>query len=275
MTPAPDVSIVVPTRNAIRTVERCLRSAGSQAGCVVEVIVVDNHSADGTHEIAARMADRVVTAGPERSAQRNRGTELARAPWILWIDADMILPARTAADSVRAAVGADAIAVFIDEVTEGEGYWTACRSLERECYRGVVTIESPRLVRREWLRAHPFDDRLSGTEDAVLRNAVLRDGRWTRSSSAPIVHDEGRLRLLAVARKRYYYGAGLRLYRTLDPGAASGQIAATLRAYRDNWRLLLADPVHALGLLVLRLTEVMAYAAAYLASAPPSNSENT
>src|ERR1700733_4303935 len=85
------VSVVVTTRNSGQTLEACLRSIRRQAYEPTELVVVDNHSTDGTVEIARRYADHVATIGPERSAQRNHGATLASGALLLFIDADMVL----------------------------------------------------------------------------------------------------------------------------------------------------------------------------------------
>ncbi len=54
--PAPMVSVVIPARNEARSIERCLRSILSTTYPNLEVIVVDDHSEDGTGEIARRIA---------------------------------------------------------------------------------------------------------------------------------------------------------------------------------------------------------------------------
>lgn len=55
------VSVIIPTRNEARAIGRVL--ADIPADLVHEVIVVDNHSTDGTAEIAARMGARVILEG--------------------------------------------------------------------------------------------------------------------------------------------------------------------------------------------------------------------
>jgi glycosyltransferase involved in cell wall biosynthesis len=55
------VSVIIPTRNEAQAIGRVL--ADIPAGMVNEVIVVDNHSTDGTTDIAARMGARVVLEG--------------------------------------------------------------------------------------------------------------------------------------------------------------------------------------------------------------------
>jgi glycosyltransferase involved in cell wall biosynthesis len=256
------VSVVVPTRNSGRTITTCLESVRAQSWPVVELIVVDNASSDGTRQAAERLADVVLEAGPERSAQRNAGIARAAGDWVMWVDADMELAPDTVERALEAARRAGATAVFVPEVSAGPGYWTRCRALERRCYAGEPLIESPRLVRTAYLRrVGGFDRRLTGPEDAALRNRVLADGVGLAWADARIVHHEGRTGLAGVVRKRFYYGRTVPAYRRAHPGAVSGQAGATLRAFWRHRRRLAADPVHAAGLVVLRACEVAAWLA--------------
>ena len=192
----PLVSVVVPTKDVERTVGRCLRSIRSQTYPALELVVVDNFSSDRTFEIAEELADIAVQAGPERSAQRNLGIELATGEYVLWIDADMVLTPHVVADAVAAAQAAAATGVFIPEQTVGSGFWTACRALERRCYVGVELIEAPRLIRREWFSSHGgFVGDVAGQEDADIRMRLLRDGSRMPHVDTVILHDEGHLTL--------------------------------------------------------------------------------
>ncbi len=254
------VSVIVPTRDNLRTIEACLRSVLAQTYPAVQLIVVDNFSADGTWEIAGRLADVVLRGGPERSAQRNLGIEKADGSWVLWLDSDMILPPHSvqAAIDTAAATGADGVA--LPERTIGEGFWTACRALERECYLDQPWLHNPRLVRRDLLTGdRGFDPRMSGPEDADLRMRMRAAGH--RIALAPVVvdHDEGRLTVTEVMRKRYYYGRSIPAFAQAHDGAVAAQGRAVLRAYAVHRRDLCAKPARAGGMVVLRGLEVVGY----------------
>ncbi len=255
------VTVVVPTRNNRRTIEACLGSIVDQTHPDVELIVVDNHSTDGTPDLAGRFTDRVITAGPERSAQRNAGIRAATSEWVLWIDSDMVLPPRTIAVAVDTARATGATGIALPERTIGEGFWTACRALERECYLDDPWLHNPRLVRRDYLLGEgAFHLDMSGPEDADLRMKMRSSGAGIELAPIIIDHDEGRLTLGDVMRKRYYYGRSIPAFADEHEGAVQAQGRAVLKSYVRNHRRLLTDPVHAAGMVALRGMEAVGYA---------------
>jgi arabinofuranan 3-O-arabinosyltransferase len=258
------VAVVVPTRNSMRTLAACLRSIRAQ-DMPVELIVVDNSSTDGTYELARELADTAVRDGPERSAQRNAGVRLATADWILWIDADMVLPPTTVSAALATAKETGADAVAVPEVSAGPGFWTACRALERSCYVDDPSLHNPRLLRRNLLLGEgEFDPAMAGPEDTDLRLRLRSAGtRTALCDDVLIVHDEGRLTLRSILTKRVYYGRSLPAFAAKNPGALAGQGAGTLRALVRHRRRLVRDPAHAAGLLVMRAAEAAAYAVGY------------
>lgn len=256
------VSVVVPTRNNQRTIEACLRSVRDQNHPSVELIVVDNSSTDKTVEIARSLADVVVTAGPERSAQRNTGLDLAHGAWFLWLDSDMILPQTAIEKALEAAERHNASGVALPERTIGEGFWTACRALERSCYLDDPWLHNPRLLRRDYLMSlGGFHVGMSGPEDADLRLRILDRGGSVVLAPVIVDHDEGRLTLRDVMDKRFYYGRSIPRFAAEHAGGVRSQGSAVLRSYVRHRRRLFADPRHAFGLLTLRAMEAAAYSA--------------
>jgi arabinofuranan 3-O-arabinosyltransferase len=254
------VSVVVTTRDVERTVDACLRSIRGQDYQPLELVLVDNASTDRTVEVAQQHADVVLSAGPERSAQRNLGVAVASGEWVLWIDADMLLRPDVVSSALSAAERADAGAVSIPETTVGPGFWTACRALERSCYLDDPSLFNPRLLRRDLLlELGGFDESMSGPEDADLRLRLEQRGVAVAHATGVIDHDEGRLTLRDVFHKRVYYGGSLPTFAATNPGAVRRQALSTLRAFWRHRGRLLADPVHGAGLVLLRAVEAGGY----------------
>src|SRR6266550_6199418 len=106
------VSIIVPTRNSARFLRACLDSIKRQTYRLIEIIVVDNHSTDGTIDIASEFTTSVFTFGPERSAQVNFGVRLAAGQYVYKVDSDFVLDRQVVESCVAAiATGFDAIVV--------------------------------------------------------------------------------------------------------------------------------------------------------------------
>ena len=96
------LSVVVPALNEAAGIERCLRALALLRGRGHEVIVADGGSDDGTPQLAAPLADRVVAAPRGRALQMNAGAAAASGDALLFLHADTILPA----DADRAVLAA-------------------------------------------------------------------------------------------------------------------------------------------------------------------------
>lgn len=93
-TGAPDVSVVVPIWNSALWLEQCLDSVLAQTKVNVEIICVDDGSADESRSIILNMAARdpriipVSIAHSGLSIVRNKGLDLAKGRYIAFLDSD-------------------------------------------------------------------------------------------------------------------------------------------------------------------------------------------
>ena len=92
MRDTPLASVVVPSHNRARLLERTLRSILAQQLVDLEVIVVDDGSTDDTAAVAAAAGPRVRVCRNARpagvSTARNQGIAAARGDWIAFCDDD-------------------------------------------------------------------------------------------------------------------------------------------------------------------------------------------
>lgn len=249
------VSVVVTTRNSSDTLSDCLASIRRQTYDDIELVVVDNQSGDETKEIAGRFADIVLNAGPERSAQRNRGVAASSGEYVLIIDSDMILLPNVVAQCVALARSEDAVAIVIPEQSIGEGFLARAKALERSCYLGDASIEAPRFFTRQAFdRYGGYDETLTGPEDWDLPARMRARERGGRVEEM-ILHQESGLRLLPLLRKKYYYGKSAYRYAKRHPDLARRQLTPLRGAFVRNWRTLAGQPVLSATMLGMKVAE--------------------
>jgi glycosyltransferase involved in cell wall biosynthesis len=90
---APLVSVIIPTWNRREFLARAVRSALTQEDILLEVLVCDDGSDDGTPEMIAAWDDARVhlITGPRAgrpAIPRNRGIAAARGAWLAFLDDD-------------------------------------------------------------------------------------------------------------------------------------------------------------------------------------------
>jgi glycosyltransferase involved in cell wall biosynthesis len=110
MTHEPRCSVVLPTYNRIETLPRAVASVLAQDEPDFELLIVDDASTDATGTWLSTLSDpRIRTIRLERnagpSAARNRGLEVARAPFVAFLDSDDVYLAKRLSVPLRAFAG--------------------------------------------------------------------------------------------------------------------------------------------------------------------------
>ncbi|WP_338699636.1 glycosyltransferase family 2 protein [Streptomyces sp. Q6] len=106
----PDVTVTVIVFNDAERLPRAVASLQAQTHTDIEIVISDDHSTDNTPQVARELAaaDHRITylRLPENSggcsAPRNRALDIARAPYLMFLDSDDELPPR-AVESLLAA----------------------------------------------------------------------------------------------------------------------------------------------------------------------------
>lgn len=93
----PQVTVIVPTKNAREYVANAVRSVLDQPGVDLEVVVIEDGSTDGSDEVVRALNDsRIrIVPGPRAgniSAAMNAGIEAARGVYLCRCDADDLYP---------------------------------------------------------------------------------------------------------------------------------------------------------------------------------------
>lgn len=187
----PAVSVVIPARDAARTLGRTLASLASQTRGDWEAIVVDDGSRDATATLAAEHAARdprvrpIAGEGRGVARARNAGLAAARGEIVLFLDADDTLEPRalellvgrleadpqiSAAAGGWARVGADGTVLTEDRWRESQDAFTA---FAREC---VFCIHCCAVRRDALVELGGFDPDLRICEDWDLWIRLARTG---------------------------------------------------------------------------------------------------
>ena len=167
-----------------------------------EVIVSDGGSTDGTRELAARGADRVLAAARGRARQMNAGAEVATGCVVVFLHADTKLPPeadRAVFDSLEDRPGWGSFDVRLS------GPHPAFRVIERMIslrsrLSGISTGDQAIFVARElFVAVGGFAD-IALLEDVELCRRLRRIARPVRPRAAPVVTSSRRWEAGGIAR---------------------------------------------------------------------------
>jgi len=179
----PAVSIIIPAHNEEALLGRTLESLRTALAGIrdsSEIVVVDDSSTDRTAEIARAHGARVVRAEVHQiAAARNAGARAAAGAYLVFVDADTIVPPRVlgaAVDAMRAgAAGGGASAIFEPEAPP----W-AHRTIALVAWIMRIVQWAPGCFifaeRRAFERTGGFDERYFATEEIHLSRALKRLG---------------------------------------------------------------------------------------------------
>ncbi len=139
------MSVIIPTLNEEKYLPGLLRSIMAQEPRPLEVIVVDGGSTDRTAELAKALGAEVIEMPSNIAEARNIGARAARGDYLLFLDADTVLPPGFMQAVER--LGPIECAIFRPEPLEMSFLgrlgcflgWLLCRlKLFNPCYMGVL-----------------------------------------------------------------------------------------------------------------------------------------
>ncbi|RLB04102.1 MAG: glycosyl transferase [Deltaproteobacteria bacterium] len=268
MNERPLVSVVIPTFNSAGTIERCLESIKKQTYRNIEIIVVDNFSTDNTREIAQQFADKVLTCGPERSAQVNHGVRASKGKYIYRVDADFVLSPTVIAEAVQKCELEGFDAVVIHNTSDPTvSFWAKVRKLERDCYKKDLHNVAARFMKKKvFQEIGGFDESLIACEDYDLHKRLVHAGFRIGIIDAEEIHIGEPKTLGEICRKHYYYGKTVREYVKKYGRQAIAELSPIRQSFLRNWRKFLTHPVLAVGFLLYQGTRYAAAMVGYCRS---------
>lgn len=261
------ISVIIPTFNEEKNIERNLRSIRAQSYKQVEIIVVDDGSTDNTVKLAKKYTPKVYARKhAERSVQRNFGASKASGDYLVFLDADMELTKNVFKSCIASIKNYKAL--IIPERTEGNGFMATIRKFEREMYVGDKNIEVARFFRQDvFSEMKGYDINLTGAEDYDLPKRVMnkygdKSIGWAKEW---ILHHETQLTLPKQLKKKFYYAGKSAKYARKHPELVATQGNMLFRkAYFRNWKKFIQNPLVGLAFIGVRLLEATAAVLGYI-----------
>ncbi len=195
------ISVIMPAYNAAHTIRRAVDSVLAQSYASIELIIIDDASADDTFSIASAYAAadprvRVLRNQPNAgvATSRNRGVAEAAYPLVAFLDSDDLWDATKLERQVEvmtdAACGVCFTASrFVDDAGRASSYILRApdRVTRRELLRQNVISCSSVLVRRADLLAHPMPDDPMLHEDYAVWLALLEQYPYAVGIDEPLL----------------------------------------------------------------------------------------
>ncbi len=150
------VSIIIPVYNSEKYIIDCIDSCINQTYNNIEIIIIDDGSNDNSYQLCKQKKKndcRVLLTKQSNlgaNAARKKGVELSHGKWIMFVDADDILPY----DSVEVLVANS-------------------NNVELVCGRFVFINENSEVIEKKW----PFIETRNGSSDEFIKG-LLEEKRW-------------------------------------------------------------------------------------------------
>lgn len=274
------VSVIIPAYNEQDTIQKCLDSVAKQNYKNIEIIVIDDFSSDQTSAVVKQWTRkfkrklRIVRnkRHEERGISRNLGARLSTGDYLLFIDADMQINNRVISDCIKEVRNNHAVkAIIIPEESLGEGFWAKCKSLEKQCYIGDNRVEAARFFEKKaFWKVGGWDNKMISGEDWDLTRRIRTYFKVSRVNSY-IYHNEYHLTLWKTIKKKFYYASVSGIYLEKNPLSLLTIAFFIFRpSFIRNWKLIVADPLHGLGMFFLKAIELSAGGAGFLFSKLPN-----
>jgi len=219
------LSIVIPTKNSSKTIERLIESILNQRGIIFpfEIVIVDNFSDDSTRQLVDKFSSALISFyefGPERSQQRNFGIEKSKYCYIGYIDSDMQLSENLLKIIYDDFEKNKSDAIKVPEIIIGKSFLNGIRRYERVLYEDSF-IDSPRFIKKTVLeQLGGFKPGIPGAEDWELDSRLISlnaKTKFLRIASEykkyksnlynveGLYHDETDLNFATLLKKKAYY----------------------------------------------------------------------
>lgn len=200
-----EFSVIIPTYNEEKYLQRCLKSVLSQTVPreSYEIIVVDGYSEDGTVRLAEKAADKVILAERKGAGNaRNLGASVAEGRILVFLDADTVITPNFMEKvreyfADRRVVGGTCDIYPLEADPPAVALYNLINVLYKALYKAGFPHAQTKCcfyLREAFINAGGFNERLMVAEDQELA--------WRMSKRGKMVYVEGVAAYSSMRRER-------------------------------------------------------------------------
>ncbi|MCC7551741.1 MAG: glycosyltransferase [Methanobacterium sp.] len=245
MSELPLVSIVIPTLNSAKTLEKCLNSVLNQTYNKIEIIIVDAGSDDKTLIIGEKFGVRIINANIRNMAkQTNIGALNSEGTYVYRLDSDIVLSPMVVEDCVKKCEfkNCDAIATYWGP-DPSVSFWAKVRKLEKDCYK----YDKDRNVARFYFK--PVFDKIGGYnedivagEDYDVQNRLISENYHICFAEFEGIHLGEPESIIQIIKSNYNYGKTVKSFFKNHKYRGVKQMGPIRMPLLKNWKKFVKSP---------------------------------
>lgn len=245
----PLVSIIIPTYNSGKTLDKCLESIRQQTYNNIEIIIIDGGSKDETISIAKMYGAMVVKKKTGMSEATNIGINKSKGEYIYRVDSDVILDYDIVEKCINKCKieGYDGVAVFWSP-DPSISFWAKVRKLEKDCYKENLFPRGARFFKKEVITSiGGFNVNLTAGEDYDVYNRLLIKSFSMGQIDSQETHIGEPRSVMDIMKKQYKYGLSIKEFFKSHPKNGVSQVSPFRKELIQNWKQFLKHPILTIG----------------------------
>lgn len=173
-----DVSIIIPSKNGIKTIERCLQAIRSQrTKSVYEIILVDSGSSDETITIAEKYGCKIIKILPQEFSHgysRNLGADNTTGKILVFLNQDAIPQNDVWLEKLVAQINDSNIATFSRQVPYPDTH------VIEKVFLNRIYPNFPRTINEESIKKRNMEDSvIFSTVAAAIKKNIFNQFRFS------------------------------------------------------------------------------------------------
>lgn len=263
------VTIAVKGKENLVLLQSSLKSLASQKNLPFEIILVGDSKDIGNFRpvVPKGIAFKKIYANVDKNEARNLGIFCAKGDYILYLDHDMEASANLLSDCIKNSSTYDAI--IIPEHGSGGNFWSNCRKLEKRLIKYDLDTVTPRFFKKNVFAKNekPFDTKFGLLDEWGFNVKLKEKNASVGISDAFVIVTENNLSIRKEIVNKFKRGLWMKNFYLLDKEEAWRRINPVRRGfifYTKHLDYFLKDPIHFVGLLVLKTIDLFAFLSGYM-----------